>query len=143
MKRLFKQTINSRQGMHNNHIFLCPGKNSVVHSICVLNLQPLRLVVEPLLLHPGNIQDIRVVQHLVKRLTDCDRNSRLPGSRYDAGRHGKGTRSNKVQLNGVEAQQGHQTVNRSSVFEVTKERNSTPVDSTQLRTDCIDVQQCL
>jgi hypothetical protein len=143
MKRLFKRTINSRQGMHNNHIFLCPGKNSVVHSICILNLQPLRLVVESLLLHPSNIQDIRVVQHLVERLTDRDRNSRLPGSRYDAGRHGEGTRSNKVQSNRVEAQQGHQTVNRSSVFEVTKECNGAPVNGTQLRTDCVDIQQCL
>jgi len=143
MKRLVKQTINSRQGMHNNHIFFCPGKKSVVHSICILNLKPLRLVIESLLLHPSNIQDIRVVQHLVERLTDRDRNSRLPGSRYDAGGHGEGTRSNKVQSNGIEAEQGHQTVNRSSVFEVTKECNGAPVDSTQLRTDCVDIQQCL
>jgi len=42
--------ISSGKGMHNNHIFLCSGRNSVVHSICILNLQPFHLVVESLLL---------------------------------------------------------------------------------------------
>ncbi len=78
-------------------------KESMVYAIGVLDLKPLLLAREPLLLNPSNIQYIGVTEHLIERLADSDRDAGLARSGNHAGWHGERRRRNEVKTHGVEA----------------------------------------
>lgn len=129
--------------MHDNHVLLGSGQDSVVDAICVLDLKPLFLTREPLLLYPSNIQHIGVAEHLVERLADGDRDTGLARSGNDVGRHGERRGRDEVEAHGVEAQKGYETVDSAPVLQVTEKSDGAPVDGTQLRANGVNVQESL
>lgn len=92
-------TVNSRERMHDNHIFLRPGKDGVIDPVSVLDLEPLHLTGEPFLLNSSHVKDISISENLIQRLANGDRNACLASSQNDAGGHGESGRSDEVQAN--------------------------------------------
>ena len=125
--------------MHDDHVFLSPGQDGVVDAIGVLDLKPLLLACEPLLLNPSNIQYIRVTEHFVERLADSDRDAGLSRSGDHAGWHGKRRRRYEVETHGVEAQKGDEAMHSAPILQVAKKGDSASVDGTKLRTNGVDV----
>lgn len=129
--------------MHDNHIRLRASKNRVVDDISPLHALKLLCAIEPLLLHTRHIEHIRIGQDFVEGIALMNRDPGFSGCQNDTFGHGEGGRRNKVEADGVEGEQGDETVYCSSILEVADQRDGASIHSSKLRTDCEDVEQCL
>ena len=112
----------------------------MIDSVRIFDFLPLRLVREPLLLDSGDIENVCLGQHFFQGLELSHTDTSLARCRDDVGRHRERWRSDKVEVNGVVAQEGHQTVHRASIFQVTEQSDCASIDCSELRPDCVDVQ---
>lgn len=114
--------------MHDDHVLLGSRENSVVDAVSVLDLKPLSLRSESLLLHPGDIKDISVGKDFVEGLANGNGDTSFPGSSDNVGWHSQGSGSDEVQTNRVEAKQGHKAMNCASILEITEKGDSLSID---------------
>lgn len=126
--------------MHDDHVFLGPGQQGVVNAVRILDLQPLFLVGEPLLLHSCDVQNVSIRQDLVEGFADRDRDTGLTGCSDNIGGHGKRWGSNEVEADRVEAKKGDEAVDGPSVLQIAKKGDGASIHSSQLRTNSVDVQ---
>lgn len=129
--------------MHDDHILLGPGEHGVVDTVSVFDLQPLLFALKSLFLDPGDVEHVGIGQDLIKRFTDGDGNAGLEGGGNDAGGHSERRRRNKVEADRVQTEEGDQAVDGPAILEITQKGDAAPIDSTQLGTNGVDIEESL
>lgn len=129
--------------MHDDHLIFRARQHGVVDPVGILNGQPLGLILETLLLHPGHVQDIRLREDLLEGLALVDRNAGLASGRDDARWHRKRRWRNEVEAHGVQSEQGDEAVDCAAVLQVSEHGDRPPIHGSELRTNGVDVKQGL
>src|SRR5258708_23002300 len=107
--------------MHDNHIRLRSSKYRMVDNVRFADSFPFPKISEALLLNASDIQYIRLRQYLVKRIRLRNVDSSPSSRSDDSVRHGEFWRRDKIQADGVEAEKSDETVDGSTIFEISEE----------------------